>query len=93
MPGYYALHVGGDFEGTRLSQRLLDKMALADIPDTLEPLFADFAFRRNPSEGFGDFCHRRRGALADADQGECATSSARWLKGSETCDGSRSFHA
>jgi sulfite reductase (ferredoxin) len=58
MPGCYAFYVGGDFEGTRLSQRLLDKVALADIPDTLEPLFADFAFRRNPSEGFGDFCQR-----------------------------------
>jgi sulfite reductase (ferredoxin) len=58
MPGYYALYVGGDFEGTRLSQRLLDKVALADIPDTLEPLFADFARHRNIGEGFGDFCYR-----------------------------------
>jgi sulfite reductase (ferredoxin) len=58
MPGYYALYVGGDFEGTRLSRRLLDKVALADIPDTLEPLFADFARHRNIGEGFGDFCHR-----------------------------------
>jgi sulfite reductase (ferredoxin) len=58
MPGYYALYVGGDFEGARLSRRLLDKVALADIPDTLEPLFADFARHRNIGEGFGDFCHR-----------------------------------
>jgi sulfite reductase (ferredoxin) len=58
MPGYYALYVGGDFEGTRLSYRLLDKVALADIPDTLEPLFADFARHRNTGEGFGDFCDR-----------------------------------
>ena len=58
MPGYYALYVGGDFEGTRLSQRLLDKVALADIPDTLEPLFADFARHRNIGEGFGNFCYR-----------------------------------
>ena len=58
MPGYYALYVGGDFEGTRLSRCLLDKVALADIPDTLEPLFADFARHRNIGEGFGDFCYR-----------------------------------
>jgi sulfite reductase (ferredoxin) len=58
MPGYYALYVGGDFEGTRLSYRLLDKVAVADIPDTFEPLFADFVYRRNLGEGFGDFCHR-----------------------------------
>jgi sulfite reductase (ferredoxin) len=58
MPGYYALYVGGDFEGMRLSYRLLDKVALADIPETLEPLFADFARCRNTGEGFGDFCNR-----------------------------------
>jgi sulfite reductase (ferredoxin) len=58
MPGYYALYVGGDFEGTRLSHRFLDKVAFADIPDTLEPLFADFARHRNFGEAFGDFCHR-----------------------------------
>ena len=58
IPGYYALYVGGDFEGTRLSRRLLDKVALADIADTLDPLFADFARHRNIGEGFGDFCHR-----------------------------------
>ncbi len=58
MPGYYAIYVGGDFEGTRLSSRLLDKVALADIPDTLEPLFAEFARARATGEGFGDFCDR-----------------------------------
>jgi sulfite reductase beta subunit-like hemoprotein len=41
MPGYYALYVGGDFEGTRLSRRLLDKVALSDIPDALELAIAD----------------------------------------------------
>jgi sulfite reductase (ferredoxin) len=58
MPGYYAIYVGGDFEGTRLSSRLLDKVALADIPDIIEPLFAEFARGRNAGEGFGDFCGR-----------------------------------
>lgn len=58
MPGHYALYVGGDFEGTRLSERLLDKVAYGDIAATLEPLFAFFARCRNPGEGFGDFCHR-----------------------------------
>jgi sulfite reductase (ferredoxin) len=58
MPGYYVLYVGGDFERTRLSYRLLDKVALAEIPDTLEPLFPDFARHRNTGEGFGDFCDR-----------------------------------
>ncbi len=58
MPGYYALYVGGDFEGTRLSTRLLDKVALEDVAATLEPLFGFFACDRLPGERFGDFCHR-----------------------------------
>jgi sulfite reductase (ferredoxin) len=58
MPGHYALHVGGDFEGTRLSFKLHDKVAEAGIADALEPLFAGFAALRDGTEGFGDFCHR-----------------------------------
>jgi sulfite reductase (ferredoxin) len=58
MPGYYALFVGGDFEGTRLNAALVDKVALDAIGDTLDPLFALFAADRIAGEGFGDFCHR-----------------------------------
>lgn len=58
MPGHYALYVGGDFEGTRLSTRLLDKVALEDVAATLETLFGFFASDRVPGERFGDFCHR-----------------------------------
>lgn len=58
IPGFYALYVGGDFEGTRLSFKLHDKVAEAAIAETLEPLFAAFATQRRDGEGFGDFCHR-----------------------------------
>ncbi len=58
MPGFYALFVGGDFEGTRLNAPLADKVALGEIAATLDPLFALFASARGPGEGFGDFCHR-----------------------------------
>ena len=58
MPGYYALFVGGDFEGTRLNTALIDKVALDMIGATLDPLLAFFAARREGGEGFGDFCHR-----------------------------------
>lgn len=58
MPGFYALYVGGDFEGTRLSDRVLEKVAESDVPKTLAPLFADFAANRDGREGFGDYCHR-----------------------------------
>ena len=58
MPGFYALYVGGDFEGTRLNFPLLDRVAEAEVAASLEPLFALFAAERSLGEGFGDFCHR-----------------------------------
>ncbi len=58
MPGFYALFVGGDFEGTRLNTLLADRVPLQGIADTLDPLFALYASSRANGEGFGDFCHR-----------------------------------
>jgi sulfite reductase (ferredoxin) len=57
MPGFYALFVGGDFEGTRLNSPLADRVALREIAEVLDPLFALFASARAKGEGFGDFCH------------------------------------
>jgi sulfite reductase (ferredoxin) len=58
MPGYYALFVGGDFEGTRLNTQLADKVPLHGIAEVLDPLFALYGSARAEGEGFGDFCHR-----------------------------------
>jgi sulfite reductase (ferredoxin) len=58
MPGFYALFVGGDFEGTRLNTALADKVPLNGIADVLDPLFALYAAIRAEGEGLGDFCHR-----------------------------------
>jgi len=58
MPGHYAIHVGGDFAGTRLNFLLLDRVAEADVAASLEPLFARFAAERALNEGFGDYCQR-----------------------------------
>jgi sulfite reductase (ferredoxin) len=58
MPGFYAVFVGGDFEGTRLNLPLADKVPLNGIAETFDPLFAFFATARADGEGFGDFCHR-----------------------------------
>jgi sulfite reductase (ferredoxin) len=58
MPGYYAMFVGGDFEGTRLNVPLADKVPLNGIAELLDPLFELFAAARAEGEGFGDFCHR-----------------------------------
>ncbi len=58
MPGFFALFVGGDFEGTRLNTAIADKVALREIAAVLDPLFALYAAARAAGEGFGDFCHR-----------------------------------
>ena len=57
-PGFYALYLGGDFLGTRLNQKVLDKVAFADVPNTLKRAFLDFKHNRQPQhETFGDYCH------------------------------------
>ena len=59
VPGYYAIYVGGDFNGTRLSFRLLDRVAMDDLAGKFAPLLRAFAHDRlGPAEGFGDFCNR-----------------------------------
>jgi sulfite reductase (ferredoxin) len=74
MPGFYALFVGGDFEGTRLNTALADKVPLHGIAEVLDALFALYASARVEGEGFGDFCHRigisaLQAALAEPQKG------------------------
>ncbi|EKV32819.1 Ferredoxin--sulfite reductase [Caenispirillum salinarum AK4] len=66
MPGKYAVFVGGSFEGTRLNEKLQDKVPEADVPVLLGRLFGLFTEQRQDGERFGDFCHRLgTQALAD----------------------------
>ena len=58
VPGAYAIFVGGDFAGTRLSFKLAERVKQAEIGAMLEPIFAAFARGRRTGEGFGDFCTR-----------------------------------
>jgi sulfite reductase (ferredoxin) len=58
MPGFYAIYVGGDFEGTRLSFKLLEKVPHAAVISSFDPLFAGWARDGRPGEGFGDYCTR-----------------------------------
>jgi sulfite reductase (ferredoxin) len=56
--GKYDVFLGGDFEGTRLSELYAHNVKLEDIPHLLRgPLF-DYARNRLPGEGFGDWCRR-----------------------------------
>ena len=60
IPGQYALFVGGDFAGTVLSMKLIEKLPVARIGATLAPLFAAWGQVRaaDPARdlGFGDWC-------------------------------------
>jgi sulfite reductase (ferredoxin) len=58
VPGYYSLHVGGDFEGTRLNHKIADRLDITGLAEALDPLFALWGASRKDGEGFGDFCHR-----------------------------------
>jgi sulfite reductase beta subunit-like hemoprotein len=69
-PGVYALFVGGDFAGARLSFQVADKLPLDGIAAALEPLFARFAQERRGREGFGDFYARLGAESARASLGD-----------------------
>jgi sulfite reductase beta subunit-like hemoprotein len=55
-PGRYALYAGGSEEGHRLAFEIAQKVALADLPDLLDRLFA--AWKQDGSPAFGDFAAR-----------------------------------
>lgn len=57
-PGIYSLFIGGDFEGTRLSPKVLDKVPYDNITDVLDLIFEKFSNERNDNEAFGAFAHR-----------------------------------
>ena len=58
MPGSYAIYVGGDFAGTRLSFKLHERVKEKAPEATLAPVVVAFANGRLPLEGFGEFCNR-----------------------------------
>jgi sulfite reductase (ferredoxin) len=58
MPGFYALYLGGDFEGTRLNVKVLDKLAEDKIAPTLGKVFGAYDTGKKAQESFADFCQR-----------------------------------
>ncbi len=57
-PEHYSLYIGGDFEGTRLNEKIFDKVPFDGLPEALEPMFALWKDKRHHNESFGDFCQR-----------------------------------
>ncbi len=57
--GKYDVFLGGDFDGTRLSELYMHNVKLEEIPRLLRgPLF-EYARTQLPGEGFGDWCRRQ----------------------------------
>lgn len=57
-PNDYAIFIGGDFEGTRLSEKILDKVPYNNIKDVFDVIFTKYVAENNDDENFGDFAHR-----------------------------------
>lgn len=59
MPGHYALYIGGDFNCTRMNERVFDRVPFEHITTALEPMIELYATHRlSEAETFGDFCYR-----------------------------------
>ena len=57
-PNLYALFSGGDFEGTRLNKKILDKISYQDLTKAIEQILLLFKDQRKNNEPLGDFCNR-----------------------------------
>ena len=57
-PDHYAIFIGGDFEGTRLNSKILDKVPYENLSELFDFLFAHYTKHRLPEEGYGNFAHR-----------------------------------
>jgi sulfite reductase (ferredoxin) len=57
-PEQYQVWLGASPNQTRLAQVYLEKMPVADLESTFEPLLVMFKKKRRKNESFGDFCDR-----------------------------------
>lgn len=55
--GRYDIHLGAAADGTRLGERVIEKVPVDKIAATLEPLLKAWSHDGNGT--FGDFCHRQ----------------------------------
>jgi len=54
-PGRFNLHLGANYEGTRLNRMILENADEAEILAALDELFADYSTNKNNGEYFGDY--------------------------------------
>jgi len=77
-PEHYSLYIGGDFEGTRLNEKVFDKVPFDALPAALEPMFALWKDKRQHEEGFGNFC--KRYGVAEVKQAAVDVLQTDWAK-------------
>ena len=63
-PGRYNLHLGGDRVGARLNKIYKENIDEAEILQSLDELFKEYAAGRNAGETFGDFSMRKQWVTA-----------------------------
>ncbi len=56
--GHYNMYLGGDSLGERLNTLMFDSLNEGQILAALDPLFAEYAAKRQPGERFGDYLRR-----------------------------------
>lgn len=57
-PNKYALYLGANYAGTRLSRLVSPSITIDDAVKLLTPVIKQYATERLEGEGFGDFCDR-----------------------------------
>jgi sulfite reductase (ferredoxin) len=58
-PEHYAIFLGGNFEGTRLTEKTLDRVPYDNLHELFDFLFGKYvAERTSDGEQFGNYCHR-----------------------------------
>lgn len=54
----YSVYLGGSPVGSRMAKLHQHNVKVADLAETLRPIFTEFAASRQPGESFGDFWYR-----------------------------------
>ncbi len=63
-PGTYHIYVGGGLSGDRMADLYAADVPIDAIVEVLRPLLIEWAARRQPDEGLGDFYRRMTGRLS-----------------------------
>lgn len=80
MPDHYALFIGGDFEGTRLNEKIFDRVPYDNLTEVLEPMLSLWKEQREEGEGFGDFAARYGVAAVKQAAMDTLPADCKWAK-------------